>query len=72
MGVFTRKGYIAIAKALRDEQGMSRQCRMLAVRAVVKVFRADDHSFREDIFRAIANAELEDDPVTRYVKIGEF
>lgn len=72
MSVFTRKGYVAIAKALRDEPGLSKRHRDIAVRALVKVFRSDNATFREDVFRAIANAELEDDRYTQMHKIGEY
>jgi hypothetical protein len=72
MSVFTRKGYIAIAKALRDEPGLNKAGREQAVRALVKVFKADNPAFAEAVFRAVANSELEDDRYTKDYKIGEY
>ena len=72
MSVFTRKGYIAIAKALRDQPGLNKTGREHAVRALVKVFKADNPAFAEATFRAVANAELEDDYMTQMHKIGEY
>jgi hypothetical protein len=72
MPVFSRKGYIAIAKALRDEVPLNAAGRRAAVAALVKVFKADNPLFAEKVFRAVANAELEDDPKTYLTKIGEY
>lgn len=63
MSLFTRKGYITIGKAIRNAQGLSAAGRTAIVRELCKVFRDDNIAFREDIFRALANSEIDDDPM---------
>jgi len=63
MPIFTRRGYITIGKAIRNATGLNANARQIIVRELCKVFRDDNYSFREDVFRAIANAELGEDPV---------
>lgn len=63
MSLFTRKGYITIGKAIRNANGLSVAGRQAIVRELCKVFGEDNVAFRADIFRALANAEIDDDPM---------
>jgi hypothetical protein len=66
MSHFKRTGIIKIAKALRDEPGMSKTAKELAVRALVRVFKEDNPLFAEQMFRDVANCKVEDDYLTHY------
>jgi hypothetical protein len=63
MSLFSRKGYILIGKAVRNADGLSAHGRAAVVRELCKVFKDDNHAFREDVFRDLANAKIDDDPM---------
>jgi hypothetical protein len=52
--------YVEMAKCVRNST-MSNEGRRSVIQLMCEVFRADNQQFDEKVFRAIANAELEDD-----------
>lgn len=64
MAYFSRKGYILVAKTLRDEHTLNKAGRLAACRALAAMFEKDNSAFDRKTFMAVANAQIEDDPVT--------
>lgn len=54
----TRRVYIGLAKAIRDS-GLSKANRDIAIRAISKVLKEDNHMYNEYMFRNMANANME-------------
>ena len=60
--MFTRKQHNLIAKAIRNSQGGTYVARAAICRELCKLFKEDNLAFRSDIFMAMANAIIDDDP----------
>lgn len=58
--MINRSEYMRIAKAIRDS-GLSRNNRIVACRALMKVLRECCPTYNEHGFRAMCNAEPEDE-----------
>lgn len=64
MARWTRSQYVEMAKCVRNAD-MSDYGRRTVIANMVQVFKADNPNFDEKVFRAIANAVLEDDYANR-------
>lgn len=70
--MFSRTQIISIGKCVRNAQGLSAAGRRAVVAELCKLFKADNQTFPEQIFRAIANAKLEEDYKTQSFRIGDY
>lgn len=64
MAKYSRSMIVELAKAIRNST-MSLSGRQSVVREMHKIFVADNQLYPADVFRKIANAELEDDYANR-------
>lgn len=65
MNTFKRRQYIAVGKVIRNCVKLNKNTRQAIVCDLVKMFKFDNPNFDEATFRALCNAEIEDDKRTR-------
>lgn len=60
--LFTRKQHNQIAIAIRQAHPTTYHARTAICRSLCKLFKEDNLAFRQDIFMAMANATIDEDP----------